>query len=196
MKNPQDVAEKRTEAERMQDVRLLLDHLAASQETTVKLILDCLYDVGSTNLINQKIASKPLKRLSKMVASRSKPAFRAIAYIWFKKNCPQLITDWLHGKVSFGVEPTTLESLNAQTIEVPVPEVQPPVPVASVQEVKRLQAQVRLLTGILIGSLTLIGGTAVWWFYGSPPEAQQLRNSEESVTADICRLAKSSDCQL
>lgn len=192
MKNPQDIAEKRTEAERMQDVRLLLDHLAASQEVTIKLILDCLYDVGATNLINQKVAPKALNQFSKSVAARSKPAFRAIGYLWFKNNCPQLITDWLHGKVAFGEPTTTLESLNAETIEIPDPDMRPASAV-SIRDVKRLQAQVRVLTGILIGSLTLLGGTAAWWFYGAP-ESRQLQNTVNSPTANVCQLLESSDC--
>ncbi|MGB3494776.1 MAG: hypothetical protein WBA57_18755 [Elainellaceae cyanobacterium] len=192
MKNPQDIAEKRTEAERMQDVELLLDHLSASQEVTIKLILDCLYDVGATNLINQKVAPKALNKISKSVAARSKPAFRTIGYLWFKKNCPQLITNWLHDQVAFGVPPTTLESLNTQTVEVPDESVRS-ASVVSIQDVKRLQAQVRLLTGVLIGSLTLIGGTAVWWFYGVP-ESQRLQNTENSPTANVCQFTESSDC--
>lgn len=97
----QRLEEERIKEERMHDVLLLLDHLVQREETTVKIILDRLYDVGSINLINQKVGFRPMNRLLKMIARLSKPAFRAVAWRWFKGNCPQLITDWLRTKVSF-----------------------------------------------------------------------------------------------
>lgn len=95
------IREERMEQERMQDVLLLLGHLAEREEATVKIILDCLYDVGSANLINQKFRYRPLNRLMKSIAGMSKPVFRVFALRWFKRNCPKLITDWLHSKVTF-----------------------------------------------------------------------------------------------
>ena len=55
MKHSERLAEQQRERERMQDVLLLVQQLVASQETTFKLIIDCLYDVGSINFINQKV---------------------------------------------------------------------------------------------------------------------------------------------
>ena len=57
------------------DILLLLQHLAQSQETTVKLILGRLYDVGADNLINQKIPSIALKKVLKGATRISKSAF-------------------------------------------------------------------------------------------------------------------------
>lgn len=93
--------ERMLEEERMQDVMLLLENLARREEATIRLILDCLYDVGSANLINKKFRRRPLNRLMKAIARLTKPAFRIFALRWFMKNCPQLITDWLHSKVKF-----------------------------------------------------------------------------------------------
>lgn len=95
------VEEELIEEKRMQDVLLLLQHLVEKEEVTVKLILDCLYDVGSVNLINKKIRTRPLNRFMKSIASMSKPVFKIVALRWFKKNCPQLIANWLQSKVDF-----------------------------------------------------------------------------------------------
>jgi hypothetical protein len=93
--------EKQMEAERMRDVLLLLQNLSNDQEATIKLIVDCLYDAGAVNLINQKIRFRPLNRMTKSVARISKPVFRQIAWYWFKRNCPQLIVNWLLIKITF-----------------------------------------------------------------------------------------------
>jgi hypothetical protein len=92
--------EMRREQERMRDVMVLLQNLTLQEETTIKLIIDCLYDVGSVNILNAKVVWKPANRLVKLVARTSKPVFRAIAWRWFKGNCPALITNWLASKVN------------------------------------------------------------------------------------------------
>lgn len=93
--------EERIKEDRMEDVQLLLSNLVEREEATVKMILDRLYDVGYINIINKKVGFRPVNRLLKMIARLSKPAFKAVAWRWFKGNCPQLITDWLRTKVSF-----------------------------------------------------------------------------------------------
>jgi hypothetical protein len=92
----------RIEQERMRDVSLLLQHLVQKEEVTVKLILDCLYDIGSVNLIDQKFKTQSLNKLMKAIATMTKPIFRIFAFRWFKKNCPQMIADWLYQQVKFG----------------------------------------------------------------------------------------------
>lgn len=178
----------------MQDVRLLLEHLSRSQETTIKLIIDCLYDVGAVNLINQKIQPRSLNRLSKSVASISKPAFRIIAYQWFKKNCPELITNWLHKKVSFGGKPTTLDKLNAQVVEVLPPSAPSEPPLIVSQEMKRLRAQVRILAGMLVGAIALFGGATLWLIYGAEADLLRSRSNNPSAILDPCDSSDPSDC--
>lgn len=95
------IKEKRIEEERIHDVLLILENLFQREEATVKLVLDCLYDVGSVNLINQKIRHRPVKRVAKLIARMTKPAFRFFALRWFQSNCPKLITEWLHSQVRF-----------------------------------------------------------------------------------------------
>ena len=87
--------------ERMRDVFLLLQQLVEREEVTLKLIIDCLYDVGSINLVNKKFQQKPLNRFMKAIATMSKPIVRIIALRWIKKKLPTLLTNWLERKVSF-----------------------------------------------------------------------------------------------
>lgn len=94
-------AEMDFEQKRMQDVLLLLENMTLREEATIKLILDCLYDVGSINYLNRKVPQPSLNRLMRYIARFSKPVFRVVAWRWFTKNCPQLITNWLYRKVSF-----------------------------------------------------------------------------------------------
>ncbi len=98
---PLTPAEIRLQKEQMQDVVVLMDAMFRREETTVKLIIENLYDVGAVNLINQKLQSRTLKKMSKGAARLSKPLARAIAVRWVQKNCPQLIGDWLYSKVKF-----------------------------------------------------------------------------------------------
>ena len=87
--------------ERMRDVFLLLQQLLEREEVTLKLIIDCLYDVGSINLVNKKFNHQPLNSLMKAIATMSKPVVRIVALRWVKKNLPTLLTNWLKRKVSF-----------------------------------------------------------------------------------------------
>ncbi|MBC5795165.1 hypothetical protein H5968_08390 [Sphaerospermopsis sp. LEGE 00249] len=162
-----DLTKLPTEAEReeqlIQDVLLLLENMVYREEATVKLILNCLYDAGSTNLINQKFQSRTLNRTLKWISKMSKPAFRMIAWQWFKKNCPKLITDWLRSQIQFKkvetpkveivveVQRTKLNSLDQAQNQM--------------YEVKQLRSQVKLLTGVLVVVVTVLTGSFVWAGY-------------------------------
>lgn len=89
------------EAERVQEMLTLLTSLMAREEATIKLIIDCLYDIGYVNLINKKVRLRPLNSIAKFIAKRSKPVAKIFAWRWFIKNCPQLIAKWLYVKVQF-----------------------------------------------------------------------------------------------
>ncbi|MDZ7957043.1 MAG: hypothetical protein RMY34_03900 [Aulosira sp. DedQUE10] len=154
---PDNFAQQRLAAERMQDVKLLLQNLANSEEATIKLIIDCLYDIGSVNLINQKLRLGILNRTMKSLAKMSKPVFRILAWHWFQKNCPQLIADWLTIKVAFE-DPTDLP----QAIAVEASEIKPysQLEVDSMsREIKYLRQQVRWLAGVSIAALSALGVT-------------------------------------
>ncbi len=85
----------------MQDVLVLLQHLTENEETTIKLMIECLYDVGAVNFINNKVQNDSLNQLTKALAGMSKPIAKRYGYYWFKKNCPELIVNWLKRKVAF-----------------------------------------------------------------------------------------------
>ena len=91
--------------ERMRDVTLLLQQLVEREEVALKLIIDCLIDVGSINYANHKVHNPPLNKMMKVLVGYIKPVARMAALFWLKRNLPELLTAWLEGKVSFGPVP-------------------------------------------------------------------------------------------
>ncbi|MDJ0635370.1 MAG: hypothetical protein QNJ34_19420 [Xenococcaceae cyanobacterium MO_188.B29] len=162
-----------------QEVLLLLQHLAKSQEVTVKLILDRLYDLGALNIIKNKLRSRILKGTVKGLAQLSKPAFRVIGFYWFKQNCPQLIADWLVEQVTFSkTEENATEILEASANSLQTSESNNP-------KIKKLRSQVRLLTVILITVITIFGGSFAWLFYSlkvQPSSLQQPKETHSTLT--------------
>jgi hypothetical protein len=162
------LAQKRIEEERMHDVLLLLAHLMKSEEATLSLMLDCLYDVGSVNLINKKLRNRPLNVLAKSIARMSKPVFRIFALRWVQKNCPRLATRWLYAKVSFPnlenkqLAPVTVVS-NVKTDSLSE------IDNTSREEIKRLRSEVRYLAGISAGALAALATTVIWVGYSLQP---------------------------
>lgn len=161
---------KKKEEQKMHDVLLLLENLTDREEASIKLIIDCLYDIGYVNLINQKFRSRTLNRGLKLIARVSKPAFKVIAWKWYKSNCPKLIADWLRTQVAF--EPATTVKQAAE-IEAGEPESKSKsantgslVRLESQnREVKYLRSQVRMLTSILVGLTVVLGGSVLWFGY-------------------------------
>ena len=158
----QNSQEKENEEQVINQVRLLLKTLISQEEITIKEIIDCLYDVGSVNLVNQRFKFGTLNKTLKFITKMSKPAFKMLAWDWFKKNCPDLITKWLQGKVTFmRVEETQIavmiEDEDISLVSVPqLPEGN------QIDQIKRLHLQVKMLTGILIITVTLFSGTLIW----------------------------------
>jgi urease accessory protein UreH len=117
------VHDQRREEARIRDVEMLLESLFLREEVTIRLIADCLYDVGSVNLVNQRFQHKLLNRCMKAIAHHSKPLFRLMMVRWSKKNCPHMIAEWLHSQVSFSagqvVQPEVLgpEASIERTVE-------------------------------------------------------------------------------
>ena len=114
--------EQQKQEARMRDVEMLLESLFMREEVTLRLIADCLYDVGSVNLLNQRVQSKPLNKFMKVIARRSKPIFRFFMLRWSKKNAPHMITDWLHSQVRFAPAEAATEVIEAVLPEVISPE--------------------------------------------------------------------------
>ncbi len=177
--------QKRIEAERMRDVLLLLEDLFRAQESTIKLIFDRLYDVGSVHLIDQKLSSRLLNRLTRAIAPGAKPVFRIVGYLWFRNKCPKLIANWLYKKVASGQSlPTLIQELEeaelialTQVSSPPLPPVLQParqqsdlvVVAQSSQEIRKLRSQVQFLLGALAGTVMLLGSTTLWLMRDSTP---------------------------
>lgn len=202
--SPRMAKETRLEAERMHDVLLLLEHLINREETTAKLILDCLYDVGAVNLINQKLRNRSLNRFGKWIARLSKPAFKLFALRWMKKNCPHLIADWLHKQVKFEkhpqpqVEPRDVEVLVSDPVitqstslaELKGYAPDPTTDLTTTLELSRLRSQVKLLTRLLVGVSLALGGAVVWLSH--KPVNQPIQASSQFGAA-VSALQQSSD---
>lgn len=141
------------EADRMADVVLLLRRLAEHDETTVRLLMDCLYDVGAVHWANQHLPNPALNQLMRGVARMSKPVFRVFAVKWFQKNCPQMIADWLYTVVTF--QPQTNSEAPPETIVV-IQQLE-----ASQRQVKALQTKVKCLAGVTVGLMVILGGALV-----------------------------------
>ena len=169
--------EERIALKSQQEVLLLLQHLAAREKATVKLILDRLYDLGTLNLINNKLRSRTLKGAVKGLAKLSKPAFGVVGVYWFKQNCPQLIADWLVAQVAFGnTDEKATEILEASADNLKSSE-------SNNLQVKQLRSQVRLLTSILIVVITVFGGSFAWLFYSLKVQpSSRWQPAEISVT--------------
>ncbi|MBD2501339.1 hypothetical protein [Anabaena azotica] len=172
------LARKQFEEQRMRDVRLLLLNLSENEEATIKLVLDCLYDIGAVNFINQKFRYRPFNRVMKSIAGMSKPIFRIYAWHWFRKNCPQLIANWLYTQVAFE-NPINVP----QEIEVEASAIQQPQMLAAknaIREIKALRHQIRWLTGIIIISLSTLG-IVITTFNRNPPTLLQRSSRIEST---------------
>ena len=158
----QQSQEKEKEAKLINEVRLLVKTLIYQEEITIKEIIDCLYDVASTNLINQKLNFGTFNKTLKFMTKMSKPAVKMLAWQWAKKNSPDLITNWLQSKVTFmRVEETRVEII-VEHEDLSLASISQLPEENQIDEVKRLHLQVKLLTGILVITVTLFGGSLIW----------------------------------
>lgn len=127
--------EQQAQEARMRDIKMLLESLFLREEVTLRLIADCLYDVGSVNFLNQKVHCRPLNKFMKVIAKRSKPVFRFFMMRWSKKNAPQMITDWLHSQVVFEPAEIPPNVVEAVLPEVIAPEIIAPEQAATIPNV-------------------------------------------------------------
>lgn len=201
MKHSEQLAEQQRERERMQDVLLLVQQLVVNQETTFKGLIDCLYDIGSISFINEKIKSRSLGRLTKRIASTSKPVFRMIAFYWVKRNCPTLIANWLCSKVTLNQRDLSQLDYPREVVGQAIAQYEAeqqalknqaepsaaPIPVTlETAEVKRLQGQVKMLQNMLIGSILALGGATAWIWYDIKPNWTGSQQSGTSMTLEQC----------
>jgi hypothetical protein len=155
------MAQQKAEADRMQEVTLLLVNLFDREQTTLKAIFGCLYDIGAVNFINQKIRPQPLRSLIKPIARLTKPVFIFMGYRWFQKKCPPLITRWLQRKVQFPakVKPPQPSPQQPASITTTPPTVTEYVIEYQI-EIRRLRSRLRLtrvaLAGVSVTTLVLV----------------------------------------
>jgi hypothetical protein len=157
----QQQAEQQAEAERMQEVTLLLANLLEREQTTLKAVIGCLYDVGTVNLVNQRVKYRFLRPLARPALRVSKPVLTTLGYRWVSKKCPPIITRWLQKKVKSvtsapapKVPPQSVSVQSVSTVEPPLLEQH----MALYQgEIRRLRSRVRWTTAALAGvSATLV----------------------------------------
>jgi hypothetical protein len=148
--SPQQLAEQQAEAQCSLEVSFLLANLLEREQTTVKAIIASLYDVGSANLVNQRVRVRLLRPIVRPVLKLSKPLLIALVYRWVCKKCPALITRWLQRKVKATTSRT-------QPLSPPVVPVTATVALPSEQpqlqhgEIRRLRSQVRWTSFALAG---------------------------------------------
>lgn len=168
------------EQERMRIVQTLLEQLFDREDATVKLIFNCLYDIGIINLIHHKIPLSPARGLLKGVAQVPKPIVKTIAMRWIRKNCPPLIVKWLLSQVK--ARTTPLQTGNTATATVnPVAEgvvepIQPNIQArldAYNREILKLTSQVKMLTVLLVGVTCTLGGGFAWAVWKDQTELLQ-----------------------
>ncbi|MBD0335599.1 MAG: hypothetical protein ICV62_08925 [Cyanobacteria bacterium Co-bin13] len=155
--------EENLESERVKDVKLILDNLFQREETTVKMVLDCLYDIGSVRLINRKISAQSLRGPLKAIARMSKPAFRLFALRRLQRQAPQLITDWLYSQAAKAPRDPAPPEEDITLIDVvPTPAELPPAklpPLVEIQaaEINSLRGRISRLTILLVAVLLVTG---------------------------------------
>lgn len=185
----QEAAEKAREEKLINELLLLVKTLIYEEESTIKLIIECLYDMGSTNLVNQKVQLTTFNRSLKFITKLSKPIFKIVAWHWFKNNCPTLITGWLHSKVEFPrVEPQKIEAV----LESENKDIDSSLKLLEgnqIDEVKHLHFQVKLLTGILLAVLTVFSGSFIWVNYSLQQShlqtVEKLRNQVKTLESSL-----------
>jgi hypothetical protein len=185
----QEATEKAREEKLINELLLLVKTLIYEEESTIKLIIECLYDIGSTNLVNQKVKLTTLNRSLKFITKQSKPVFKIVAWHWFKNNCPTLITGWLHSKVEFPrVEPQKIEAV----LESENKDIDSSLKLLEgnqIDEVKHLHFQVKLLTGILLTVLTMFSGSFIWVNYSLQQShlqtVEKLRNQVKTLESSL-----------
>jgi hypothetical protein len=159
----QRLREQQEEQERLQDIMLSVENLLRHEEISLNLILSNLYEIGAVHLVNQKFPARSLNRFMKAIARMSKPVFRAYALRWIYQNCPLLLTNWLHSKVvpqPIAIAPESQPQ--SQPESQPVPALPSSESVQLQQEIKVLRRQVRILAGVSVGAIALLGSAIAW----------------------------------
>jgi hypothetical protein len=167
---------------RRQEVQILVTQLMKNEEATIKLLIDRLLETGATNFINRKVTFGPASRGLKACIGMAKPIGRWYGYRWLCNKTPRMITKWLFSKVAFNPpQPKPTPSSAPKTIPVQgntVPENLPQVDYYQ-RQIRQLQAQVRVISGVAVFLGSTLGGVVLWQnsavFFGtSDPQPPQI----------------------
>ena len=155
-----------------QDVQLLITQLMKNEETTIKLILERLYDTATGNWIEQKVRWRQVKPGLKFAARCAKPAGRYFGYNWLVKKTPRLITGWLFRQVAFKPKQPKPAPVQVQPI--------PQELLANQQkQINQLQRRVKLTSSVAAVSIISMGGLLL---VQSVPVLTQASPESESVS--------------
>lgn len=165
------------EQRKVQEIQLVLEQLVQREATTVRFIMERLYDVGLINVMNKKVKGHPLGHLVKPLSRASRGSFRYVGTRWFQAQGPKLITDWLYTLVN--LEPKKRQA-NSKQPDVAVeyldyseyPMVLPPAELE--QEVAQLRSQMRWFQVAMVGAIALLGSSFFWLDYNLKPAATEL----------------------
>ena len=150
---------------RRQEVEILVTQLMKNEEATIKLLIDRLLETGATNFINRKVGFRPANRGLKACIGLAKPMGRWYGYRWLCNKTPRMITKWLFSKVAFNPpKPKVAAVTPPKTIPVqgsPIPENLPQVDYYQ-RQIRQLQSQVRVVSGIALFLGSALGGVVIW----------------------------------
>jgi hypothetical protein len=191
--NPLPVQQPSPEAVRMQEVTVLLDRLLRREEVLTKQILSCLYDVGTTNWIDRKVAWPPFNRLTKGVAKVVEPAASTLVLRKFQERSPQLIANWLSKKVSFGqpipqIAASPLEQASTQKANIgTIGTVQAGLAKAKVGiSDKQSLRPAQWLTGLSATAIAVLVGTTLWLSATAETERRSPEQQMRPVAVENC----------
>ncbi len=89
------------EEARRKEIQLLLENLFEREEATIKMLIDCLLDIGYARLINKKVPTPVVKTMVRKVAYLSKSGVRIVAHRYVKRKfiLSGFLTNFLINKI-------------------------------------------------------------------------------------------------
>lgn len=170
--------------EKLSEIVILLEQLFKREDATAKRIIECLYDIARVNLINKYVRLFPLNSFLKFIFKFPKPLARNLALKYYvQPKCPVLITDWLYTLVEFKEIEKLEEAIIIETENIErqfLPEMR-----KNQREIKSLRKKVRLLTGTLVMTIAIFGGSFAFMAKSLELTPSQMLNFSESKNIQV-----------
>ena len=180
MKPLKTLPEEQKEQEKLREMLILLQQLFQREEATAKRVIECLYDIGTVNWINKNVPFRLLNPTLKSVIRFPRPVVKILALkLYMQPKCPKLIAEWLYSLVEFKQE----EPIPNEPKEVE-PELLPEIR-KNRQEVKLLRQRVQVLTGALVMTITLFGGSFIWIAHSLKLTPSEIFSSPKVTTSNL-----------